>query len=62
MTNAFSKKVENHIAAVSLSMMHYNYTRKHMTLNTSPAVGAGLIDHVWSVDEIVELLIALESK
>ena len=42
--------------------MHYNYARQHQTLKTSPAVAAGIADHIWSVDEIVELLIARESN
>src|SRR5258708_26447818 len=56
LTNAFSKKIENHAAAVSLHMMYYNFGRKHMTLGTSPAVAAGVADHVWTVEEIVGLL------
>lgn len=56
LTNAVSKKVENHAAAVSLHMVYYNFGRKHMTLGTSPAVAAGVTDHVWSVEEIVALL------
>jgi len=56
LTNASSKKVENHAAAVSLHMMYYNFARNHMTLGTSPAVAAGVADHVWSVEEIVALL------
>jgi IS1 family transposase len=56
LTNAFSKKVENHAAAVSLHMMFYNFGRKHMTLGTTPAVQAGVADHIWSIEEIVGLL------
>jgi len=55
-TNAFSKKIENHAAAVSLHMMYYNFGRKHQTLGTSPAVMAGIANHVWTVEEIVGLL------
>lgn len=61
LTNAFSKKLENHVAAVSLHFMHYNFCRKHMTLGTSPAVAAGVTDHVWKIDEIVGLLEAAEA-
>jgi hypothetical protein len=61
LTNGFSKKLENHAAAVSLHFMHYNFCRKHQTLGTSPAVAAGVADHVWKVGEIVELLEAAES-
>ncbi len=56
LTNAFSKKVENHAASVALYMMHYNFGRVHMTLKTTPAVKAGIADHVWSVEEIIGLL------
>jgi hypothetical protein len=56
LTNGFSKKIENHSAAVALYMMFYNFGRKHMTLGTTPAVKAGLTDHVWSVEEIIGLL------
>jgi IS1 family transposase len=51
-----SKKIENHAAAVALHMMHYNFARTHQTLKTSPAVAAGVADHVWSTAEIVGLL------
>jgi IS1 family transposase len=56
LTNAFSKKIENHMAAVSLYFIWYNFGRVHQTLKTTPAVKAGVADHVWSVDEIVALL------
>ncbi len=62
LTNAFSKKIENHSAAVALYMMYYNFGRKHLTLGTSPAVKAGLTDHIWSVEEIIGLLEAAEPK
>lgn len=55
-TNAFSKKIENHAAAISLHMMYHNFGRVHQTLKTAPAVAAGVADHVWSVEEIVGLL------
>lgn len=61
LTNAFSKRMENHTAAVSLHFMHYNYCRKHQTLGTSPAVAAGVADHVWKIDELIGLLEAAES-
>jgi len=60
LTNAFSKKVENLAAAVSLHFMHYNFARPHMSLANpyprTPAMAAGVTDHVWSVSEIVGLL------
>src|SRR5476649_1946853 len=56
LTNGFSKKIENHSAVVALYMMFYNFGRKHQTLGTTPALKAGLTDHVWCVEEIVGLL------
>jgi hypothetical protein len=60
LTNAFSKKLENLAAAVSLHFMHYNFARPHKTLSdrypTTPAMAAGVTDHVWSLEEIAELL------
>ena len=61
LTNAFSKKVENLAAAVSLHFMHYNFCRVHQTLGTTPAVAAGVADHVWSLDELIGLLEDAES-
>jgi hypothetical protein len=55
LTNAFSKKVENHTAAVSLHFMHYNLALIHKTLGITPAMEAGVTDHVWSLAEIVGL-------
>ena len=56
LTNAFSKKVENHSAAISLYFMFYNFGRVHQTLRVTPAMAAGVSDHVWNIDEIVALL------
>ena len=56
LTNAFSKKVENHEAAISLHYMHYNFARIHQTLRVTPAMEAGVADRVWSLGEIVKLL------
>src|SRR5437588_9125037 len=61
LTNAFSKKVENLTAAVSLHFMHYNFCRVHQTLKTTPAVAAGLTDHTWTLDELIGLLSAAEA-
>ena len=55
-TNAFSKKLKNHEAAVALHFMHYNFVRVHQTLRCTPAMAAGVSDHVWSTEEIVALL------
>jgi len=58
LTNGFSKKVENHAAMVSLHFMFYNFARPHQSLgkNTTPAMAAGVADHVWTCDEIAALL------
>jgi IS1 family transposase len=56
LTNAFSKKVQNHAHAVALHYMHYNFCRIHKSLRVTPAMEAGVADHVWSVEEIVNLL------
>jgi IS1 family transposase len=60
LTNAFSKKVENLAAAVSLHFGYYNFCRVHKTLGTTPAVAAGVADHVWNLDELIGLLDAAE--
>jgi hypothetical protein len=56
LTNAFSKKVENHAAAIAVYFMYYNFGRVHQTLRVTPAMKAGVSTHVWSVEEIVSLL------
>jgi IS1 family transposase len=56
LTNAFSKKVENHEHMVALYFMHYNFCRIHQTLRVTPAMQAGISNHVWSLEEIVNLL------
>lgn len=56
LTNAFSKKVENHAAALALYFMYYNFGRVHQTLRVTPAMQAGVSTHVWSIEEIVALL------
>jgi IS1 family transposase len=57
LTNAFSKKVENHEHAVAIHYMHYNFARIHQSLRVTPAMEAGITDHVWSLEEIVKLLL-----
>lgn len=53
LTNGFSKKYENHCAAVALYAFHYNFCRIHETLRITPAMHLGITDHVWSVGELV---------
>jgi len=56
LTNGFSKKLENHGHAVALYYIHYNFCRVHKTLHVTPAMEAGLADHVWTLDELLGLL------
>jgi hypothetical protein len=56
LTNAFSKKLANHSAAAALYFMYSNFGRVHQTLRVTPAMAAGVGDHVWEVEEIVALL------
>jgi IS1 family transposase len=56
LTNAFSKKVENHAQSVALHFMHYNFVRIHQTIRVSPAMAAGVADRLWSIEDIVALL------
>jgi IS1 family transposase len=60
LTNGFSKKIENHGHAVALHFMHYNFCRLHKTLRVTPAMEAGIADHVWTMDELISLLDANE--
>ena len=54
LTNAFSKKTENHAAAVALYFMYYNWVRVHQTLRVTPAMQAGLTDHLWTIPEMLK--------
>jgi IS1 family transposase len=56
LTNAFSKKLENHGHMAALYFMHYNFCRVHKTLRVTPAMEAGITDHVWSCEELIALL------
>src|SRR5438132_7848439 len=56
LTNGFSKKIENHEHSVALHFMHYNFCRIHRSLRVTPAMEAGITNHVWSVEEIVDLI------
>lgn len=62
LTNGFSKKVENHIAAVSLHFMYYNFVRVHQTLRVTPAMAAGVTDRLWEVNDIIRLLEKREER
>ena len=56
LTNAFSKKLENHEHAVALYFMYYNFARIHQSLSVTSAMEAGIADHVWSLEEVIGLV------
>ena len=59
LTNGFSKKAENHAAAVSLYVAHYNFCRYHETIRSTPAEALRLTDHAWSIGELLEAALSL---
>lgn len=62
LTNAFSKKIENHAWSVALFTTYYNFVRIHKTLRMSPAMAAGVTDHLWEIGDIVALVEAIDAK
>ena len=62
LTNAFSKKLENHAHSVALHYMHYNFVRIHKTSRVTPAIAAGVVDRVWDVKDIIAVLEAWERQ
>jgi IS1 family transposase len=61
LTNAFSKKIENHACAISLHCMFYNFVRIHQTLKVTPAMAAGVTQRVWEMTDVVDMLEAWEA-
>ena len=57
LTNAFSKKIENHVAATALHFAHYNFVRRHQTLRCSPAMAAGVSATLWDVADLLNATI-----
>ena len=62
LTNAFSKKVENHFAMLALYFFYYNFCRVHQTLRVTPSMEAGVTDHLWTIEEMVSILRTKESE
>ena len=62
LTNAFSKKIENHAAAIALNYFAYNFIKIHGALRTSPAMAAGVTHRLWEVQDLVALLEADERR
>jgi hypothetical protein len=56
LTNAFSKKIDNHSHAVARYFMYCHFCRVHQTIRVTPAMEAGIADHIWGVEELVQLL------
>ncbi len=56
LTNAFSKKLENHIHALSIYFMHYNFVRIHQSLRVTTAMEAGVTDRLWSLEDVVAIV------
>ncbi len=56
LTNAFSKKLENHRHNLAVGFMHYNFCRKHATIKTTPAMAAGVADRQWTLANVVEMI------
>jgi hypothetical protein len=54
LTNAFSKKLENHVAAVALYVAHHNFVRRHTTTRVTPAMAAGVESSMWSIGDLLE--------
>ncbi len=62
LTNAFSKKLENHCHALALYFVHYNFMRIHKTLRVTPAMAAGITDRVWSWEDIIAIVDEIEAQ
>jgi IS1 family transposase len=61
LTNAFSKKMENHVHALSIYFMHYNFVRLHQTLRVTPAMAANVTDKLWDMMDVVRMIEAYEN-
>jgi hypothetical protein len=62
LTNAFSKKMENHAHAMALHFLYYNFVRIHKTLKVTPAMAAGVTDRLWEVPDMVSVLESWEAS
>ena len=62
LTNAFSKKVKNHVHSLAIYFMHYNFVRIHQTIRCTPAMAAGVTDHLWELADMVRVLEAWEAE
>jgi IS1 family transposase len=60
LTNGFSKRLENHLAAVALYVAHYNLCRHHESLKTTPAVALGIAQRAWTISDLVDATLATQ--
>ena len=60
LSNGFSKKLENHCAAVSLYVAHYNLCRVHESLRSTPAMALGIADRVWTIGDLLDAALATQ--
>ena len=60
LTNGFSKKLDNHVAAVALYVAHYNLCRVHEALKMTPAKAIGVANHVWTIDDLIDAALAMQ--
>jgi hypothetical protein len=56
LSNGFSKKIENRVAAIALCFAYYNFCPVHQTVRVTPGMEAGIADHVWTIEELVQML------
>jgi hypothetical protein len=62
LTNAFSKKIENHVYAMAIYFMHYNFVRIHHSLRVTPAMEAGVTSKLWSLTDMVRVIEDREAR
>jgi hypothetical protein len=62
LTNAFSKKIENHRHAKALHFLYYNFVRVHQTLTMSPAMAVSVTKRLWEMKDVIEMLEAWEAR
>jgi hypothetical protein len=62
LTNAFSKKIENYQHAIAIYFLHYNFVRMHQTLRCTPAMAAGVVDTLWSMDDMLQVVEEWEAR
>ena len=62
LTNAYSKRLRNHAAAIALYVVHYNFCRVHETLRITPAMAIGVTTHIWTIGELIQTALATPTE